>query len=54
VLRALQEPGSARGARHAGGGLGLSIVRRILEIHSSRLELESSERGTCVRFALRS
>jgi signal transduction histidine kinase len=54
VLRALQEPGSARGARHAGGGLGLSIVRRILEIHGSRLELESSERGTCVRFALRS
>jgi signal transduction histidine kinase len=41
------------GARRATVGLGLQIVRRILELHGSRLELEDSARGTRVRFELR-
>jgi signal transduction histidine kinase len=53
LLEALRGPGSALGSRHSDRGLGLSIVRRILEIHGSRLELESSERGTRARFELR-
>ena len=40
------------GVRRAGAGLGLLIVRRILELHGSRIELESSEHGTRVRFDL--
>ena len=39
-------------ARRATTGLGLQIVRRILELHGSRLDLDYSERGTRVRFNL--
>jgi signal transduction histidine kinase len=42
----------AGSARRAGAGLGLQIVRRILELHGSRIELDQSERGTRVRFEL--
>ena len=41
-----------RGGRTAGAGLGLEIVRRILELHGSRIELEPLQRGTRVRFEL--
>jgi signal transduction histidine kinase len=34
-------------------GLGLQIVRRILELHGSRIELDESARGTRIRFELR-
>jgi len=45
--------GSLPGAeRVAGSGLGLQIVRRILELHGSRIELDKSQRGTRIRFAL--
>jgi signal transduction histidine kinase len=45
--------GSPAGSgRRAGAGLGLQIVRRILELHGSRIELDQSERGTRVRFEL--
>jgi signal transduction histidine kinase len=40
------------GGRRVGSGLGLQIVRRILELHGSRIELEHAERGTRVRFEL--
>jgi signal transduction histidine kinase len=45
----LSSPG---GGRAAGTGLGLQIVRRILELHASRIELDQSERGTRIRFEL--
>ena len=41
-----------RGGRSAGAGLGLQIVRRILALHGSRIELEPLQRGTRVRFEL--
>lgn len=45
--------GSPEGAgRAAGTGLGLQIVRRILELHGSRIQLDDSQRGTRVRFEL--
>lgn len=40
-------------ARRATMGLGLQIVRRILELHGSRLELEDSAHGARLRFELR-
>jgi signal transduction histidine kinase len=40
------------GGRRVGSGLGLQIVRRILELHGSRIELERAERGARVRFEL--
>jgi signal transduction histidine kinase len=40
------------GGRQASAGLGLRIVRRILELHGSRIELEPLPRGTRVRFEL--
>ena len=41
------------GAAARGAGLGLSIVRRILELHTSRLELLSTATsGTSLRFSL--
>jgi signal transduction histidine kinase len=40
------------GARRATIGLGLQIVRRILELHGSRLDIDDSVRGTRVRFEL--
>jgi signal transduction histidine kinase len=40
------------GRRSAGAGLGLEIVRRILELHGSRIELDQLQRGTRVRFEL--
>jgi signal transduction histidine kinase len=52
VREALREP-PPPGSRRATTGLGLQIVRRILELHDSRLELEEPERGTRVRFELR-
>ena len=51
VREALAEP-PALGGRRAATGLGLQIVRRILELHGSRIELDQSVRGTCVRFKL--
>jgi signal transduction histidine kinase len=54
VHEALLRPSSALGARAAdAGGLGLLIVRRILELHGSRMEFDTSERGTRVWFELR-
>jgi signal transduction histidine kinase len=41
------------GGRRVTTGLGLQIVRRILELHGSRIELDHSARGTCIRFTLR-
>ena len=42
------------GATEKGAGLGLSIVRRILELHDTSLELlATGGKGTCFRFALR-
>jgi signal transduction histidine kinase len=51
VRDALLSPATL-GGRRAGTGLGLQIVRRILELHGSRIELTQSERGTCIRFQL--
>ena len=51
VREALLAP-SAPGELRAGAGLGLQIVRRILELHGSRIELHHSERGTHLRFEL--
>jgi signal transduction histidine kinase len=41
------------GGRRVTEGLGLQIVRRILELHASRMELDDAPRGTRIRFALR-
>ena len=41
------------GERRVTMGLGLQIVRRILELHGSRIELDQSARGTQIRFELR-
>ncbi|HUQ51555.1 MAG TPA: ATP-binding protein, partial [Gammaproteobacteria bacterium] len=43
----------AFGGRRVATGLGLQIVRRILELHGSRMELDDSARGTCMRFELK-
>ena len=43
----------AFGARRATKGLGLQIVRRILELHGTRIELDEVARGTRIRFELR-
>ncbi|HET7610089.1 MAG TPA: ATP-binding protein [Gammaproteobacteria bacterium] len=40
------------GSRAAGSGLGLQIVRRILELHGSRIELDDAQGGTRIRFEL--
>lgn len=40
------------GARRATSGLGLQIVRRILELHGARIEVAPALRGTSVRFEL--
>jgi signal transduction histidine kinase len=41
-------PGSNRGA-----GLGLAITKRIVELHASRIEVQSEPlRGTCFSFCL--
>jgi signal transduction histidine kinase len=43
----------AFGGRRVTSGLGLQIVRRILELHGSRIELDQSARGTRIRFEIR-
>jgi signal transduction histidine kinase len=54
VQEALAHRRSALGGRAAAaGGLGLLIVRRILDLHGSRMALDSSENGTAVKFELR-
>lgn len=48
------KPPSYSGATEKGSGLGLSIVRRILELHGTSLELiTTGGKGTHFRFALR-
>ena len=42
----------AGGSRAAGSGLGLQIVRRILELHGSRIEVDDAQGGTRIRFEL--
>ncbi len=43
----------SRGTRHRGAGLGLSIVRDLVELHGGRVELYSSEgKGTAVIISL--
>ena len=51
VREALLGP-PAGGGRTADTGLGLQIVRRILELHGSRIELDQSPRGSRIRFEL--
>lgn len=51
VREALSTPSAFAGSRTA-GGLGLQIVRRILELHGSRLEFLDAEHGTRIRFEL--
>ena len=51
IRHALSSPSAFPGSR-AAGGLGLQIVRRILELHGSRLEFLDAERGTRIRFQL--
>ena len=41
------------GGRRVTTGLGLQIVRRILELHGTRIELDEVARGTRIRFELR-
>jgi signal transduction histidine kinase len=54
VRDALSQPRSALGGRRGvARGLGLLIVRRILELHGSQMQLDSSENGTRIRFELR-
>jgi signal transduction histidine kinase len=50
IRQALTAP-SALGRRPT-TGLGLQIVRRILELHGSHIEIEQSAYGTCIRFDL--
>jgi len=38
--------------RAEGTGLGLAIVHRIVDAHGGRLDVESTEKGTCMTFAL--
>lgn len=46
-------PSVLSGARRPSGGLGLMIVRRILQLHDSDIQLiEQAQSGACFRFAI--
>ncbi|NIC25073.1 HAMP domain-containing sensor histidine kinase [Serratia plymuthica] len=46
-------PSILNGARRHAGGLGLMIVRRILQLHGSDIQLvEQAQKGACFRFAI--
>ncbi|CAI0863421.1 HAMP domain-containing sensor histidine kinase [Serratia ficaria] len=46
-------PSILSGARRHAGGLGLMIVRRILQLHGSDIQLvEQAQKGACFRFAI--
>ncbi|HVC29651.1 MAG TPA: ATP-binding protein, partial [Steroidobacteraceae bacterium] len=47
-----QEDGSIR-RRHGGLGLGLAIVRHLLELHSGTVEAQSEGEGYGARFIVR-
>lgn len=47
-----EQPSIAGNTRRHAGGLGLMIVRRILQLHDSDIALLDSEKGACFLFAI--
>ncbi len=52
IASALFEPTRRRRSSTGGAGLGLGIVKGIVEAHGGRIELEQSAKGTCFRIHL--